>query len=248
MVTVEQLRTSIKQSKTRAIVFDADNTLFRTSEVFFKNIAIAADIMGVERGLIDDCVMGIRSEFNVNPIIVHYAVMIAAKQAGYTMEHKLVQEALAVIDGIYTCKTEVFDGVFELLEMLMYTQADSYVATHATPEYTESKIRQVGLHGKFKKIYNFNVLRPKSEQWDDFFKETKTDPLTSIVVGDDLRADLVKPASRGARTYLVDNGLGKTFSPEAISTAVGEIRHQTVMVDYIGNLATVLVDKLTEIE
>lgn len=248
MVTVEQLRTSIKQSKTRAIVFDADNTLFRTSEVFFKNIAIAANTIGVERRLIDDCVMGTRSEFNVNPIIVHYAVMLAAKQAGYNIEHKLVQEALTVIDDIYTCKTEVFDGVFELLEMLMYTQADLYLATHATPEYTGSKIRQVGLHGKFKTIYNFNVLRPKSAQWDDFYKETRIDPLTSIVVGDDLRADVVKPAFLGSRTCLVDNGLGKTFSPETISANIGDVRYQPLMVDFIGNLATVLVDKLREIE
>jgi FMN phosphatase YigB (HAD superfamily) len=240
MGIIESLKTYTTKNGILGWVFDADNTLFETSPKFSTHIENAATILGVRRQLIDDCVVGTRNEFKVNPIIVHHAVMIAAKQVGYGMDDELTQKALVEIDKIYTEKTDLFEGVVELLGLLMNTQAHLYLATHATDEYTQNKIRHAGLYGRFKEIFTFDVLRPKSEQWMDFYQKTNLEPSATMVVGDDFFADIAKPASLGAWTCWVNNGLGKTFSPESI-TESGTPRHKPIELDHIQNFATALI-------
>ena len=203
------------------VAVDFDGTLIDTSKVFSKAIAQASQTLGVDRKVIDDCVRGTKKEFNVNPVIVKVAVLIAARTLIIPDTDSKVEAALDRIDQIYaTDIPNLFPGAIAVMDQLNQHFV-TVMTTHALLNWTNHKKNKTGLSGKFAHTHCFRVERPKSEQWQDFFSQSQTPPRKWVIIGDDLQADLRIPGKLGSYTIHVPNGRTKIFSPE---TSDGGIR------------------------
>jgi len=213
---LEELR---KRGRTHAAV-DMDGTLIDTGETFSIAITQASQFLGINRLIIDQCVNGIRHEFNVNPVIVHVAILIAARTLQIPDTDSQVVAALERIDQIYTTDVpETFPGAIAVVDALN-ARFTTVLTTHAEINWTDHKKLKAGFTGKFARTHCFEVGIPKSEQWSDFFANSPVSPEKWIVIGDDLQADLAVPARLGSYTIHVSNGGTKTFSPEKANNQI----------------------------
>jgi FMN phosphatase YigB (HAD superfamily) len=113
---------------------------------------------------------------------------------------------LEILDQIYKAVPGKVEGVEEFLDDAKKAGFKLAILTHGSPEWTEGKLKGAGIWTLFdpKLIYTVSVYGFKEDiHWDGAIRKSGSIPAKTIVVGNNLDAD-IKPADiLGAVTVLI---------------------------------------------
>lgn len=210
---VEQLKARFLILGIENVLWDFDDTLGKTKELYQQKTAEACGILlyganwpgmtlaseeeraaaiKLREKVAFPVVRGMRQEMFVSPVINQYSLWLTAKTVGVKETDPRFQKAMEQIYQIHESPVEIYPGAKETIDLVNKTGVDSFLMTHASREWTQIKLVGAGLSGRFKSVGCFSIDRGKEEQWEKKLKEMKVDPKVSLIIGDNFQAD-IKP-------------------------------------------------------
>lgn len=200
-ITAEKLRSL----GIEAVIHDFDDTLIYTGELFTERRAEYVEIISKETG-IDQTVLNNRiQELNDE----EFAKMGVAPKRWETVLRRLseeikdegvVMENIDIIMKIYTDTPRLRTGARAILGGLKDSNFKMGLVTHASSEWTIRKLTQTGLLDFFESIVvaDENGFKTK-EHWKKCMDDLGVNPGKCLVVGDNLKGDIIPAVSLGAR-------------------------------------------------
>lgn len=117
------------------------------------------------------------------------------------------QLALAFLDSLPT-KNTLFPYAIEILQYLQNKQYRMHLVTNGFEKVQHGKIRLAGLHVFFDQVITSeasNSLKPNREIFEYAFSKTGATPAESIMIGDNLDADIQGGINAGMDTIFVNH-------------------------------------------
>ena len=222
-----------------AILFDLDDTLIYTSEIFIlymqEYASAVAEKIGMEAGEVMEALRSINDEefkrMGVNPKRWEVVVEKLAKRFGHG--EKEVLEGLEVLMKIYSIEPRMRRGVGGMLKVFRESRIKMVLVTHANVEWTNFKLDRSGLWEYFETVIIVDENgHKKSEDWKRGIDAVGVRPENCLVVGDSLGGDIRPGDELGARTVWLP-------SPWSVYRQ-GEVPERTVVIDEIFDLLTAL--------
>ncbi|MFA5623064.1 MAG: HAD family hydrolase [Candidatus Dojkabacteria bacterium] len=203
------------------VIFDLDDTLFQTGEYYKSNMLEMAQYISK---LLDDSSPESAERIYQEGVAIH-------KEIGHPMLlNKLMKLAIAKIYGdnlpnqveidSYLDKTvELFykgtprlkEGALHVLDMLDTLSIRIGIHSHSQPEWTESKVRYI--QNEFKEKYGRDIQllfhstsieeKKDIQGWEDALKSFGFNPNTTLVVGDNLKDDILPTQELGVRVLVL---------------------------------------------
>jgi FMN phosphatase YigB (HAD superfamily) len=236
-----EVRENLNRLNIKVILFDLDDTLIYTHELFKKYMDEYIEAVSAETGLSLEVVRAdlerLDSEeykkVGVNPerwVIV--ARRMSEELAGYG---EASINNINILEKIYTDNPRVKSGVFGLLEILKEVGVRMCLVTHANEAWTERKLDSTGLAKYFEVIKIVDENRHKGAQdWLETINEVNESAEECLILGDSLSGDVIAGASIGARTMWLHTG--STWSVYR----TGEVPETTVHLDEVTQLLSAL--------
>ncbi len=212
------LRETLRRQGVKVVVFDADETLLRTHDVFQRAFADVYSLLAsagtnpyAGAGELPEQlkafktefygVIGrLREEFRVNPTMFGILINEMTRRFGQPRDGELASQVHERLEHIYTHdRYEPFSGAHEAVEDFGAAAERTFVMTHAGHDHSRRKFGTAGLLTSFTDIVAMDVGRKKSLQWQEQFYRHGIDPTEAMVIGDNLGEDLDLPLQQGAR-------------------------------------------------
>lgn len=205
----------------KSVIFDLDDTLFQTGEYYKSNMLKMAQYISK---LLDDSSPESAERIYQEGVAIH-------KEIGHPMLlNTLMKLAIAKIYGnnlsnqdkidayleetvklFYKGTPELKYGALCVLDMLNTLGIKIGIYSHSQPEWTESKVRYI--QSKFKDEYGEDIkllfysttLENKKDiqGWSKALKSFGFNPNTTLVVGDNLRDDILPTEQLGIRVLVL---------------------------------------------
>lgn len=235
---VGETREVLGEKGIEVILFDLDDTLIYTSEIFIRYMEEFAGVVAKETGIEVSLVMKALEEINndeykrmgVNPSRWSVVVERLAKELGGVEE---IKKHLDILKQIYLDEPRTREGVKATLGVLKETGVKMGLVTHANVEWTYRKLNHLGLWNYFEEVVIVDENgHKKSEDWMRGIKGMGVAPENCLVVGDSLGGD-IRPADEiGARTMWMP-------SPWSVYRE-GDVPEKTVQIGQISDLLSAL--------
>ncbi|MDD5417363.1 MAG: HAD family hydrolase [Candidatus Nanoarchaeia archaeon] len=199
----------------RTIVFDADNTLYKSKEaatvsdsIVFKEIAKKTKKSEKE---IYDIFWDKIIPLVKNMTIPYYR----SRRYGYSLllkELKIFDANLAeeLYQKFKKKELEVLELYTEVKEVLTQLNAAGYrliLFTEEESELLDDKIKQLNLGGYFSKLItstNIGMMKAGEGAYQELIRKTGIKPSESIMVGDSISNDILPASEQGFMTILID--------------------------------------------
>ena len=234
-----QTNERLRQLDIGAVLFDLDDTLIFTGEIFtqymFEYASVVAGKIGVEADEVMKALQEINDEeykkMGVNPKRWAAVVEKLAKQFDHG-EIKILNN-LDILMKIYSTEPRLRQGVRALLETLKESGIKMGLVTHANVEWTYFKLDSLGLWDYFDAVVIVDENdHKKSEDWKRGMDELEVEPIKCLVVGDSLGGDIRPGDELGAKTVWMP-------SPWSVYRQ-GAVPVRTVSIDEISELLAAL--------
>jgi len=225
-----------------AVLFDLDDTLIYTSELFVmfmeRYSMVVAKQIGVDVKEVMTALRKINDEeykkAGVNP--QRWAAVVDRLAGIFENGQKEIVENMDILMNIYAIEPRMRPGARSLLNILKHSGVKLGLVTHANVEWTKFKLDCLGLWNYFDQVVIVDENgHKKSEDWKRGMDGLEVDPKMCLVVGDSLGGDIRPGDELGASTVFLP-------SPWA-EFRQGEIPHNTVVIKEIFGLVDAL-DKL----
>lgn len=221
-----------KENNIESVIFDLDDTLFQTGPYYKANMLLMAEHVSK---LLKDNSPNIAEKIYEEGVVIH-------KEVGHPMLlNTLMKLAIERVYGsnlprqeeidLYLDRTvELFyketpklkDGALSALEMVNTLGIKIGIHSHSQHEWTDRKVRYI--QENFKKKYGKDIhillhstpLEEKKDEqgWGEALKSFEFDPNTTLVVGDNLRDDILPAQANGVKYLILINN--SRYSSNAI--------------------------------
>lgn len=237
----EEQREMLKRLGIKAILFDFDDTLIYTQELFIKYMDEFIDVVSLETGLDRRVVRGDLESLNdeeykkmgVNPerwTVV--AERMARERDGYG---ETTINNLSILGKIYTDEPRTKEGAKAVLQVFCDIGVKMGMVTHANVDWTWRKMDKVKMLDFFDAIVIADENKHKgAEHWLSVMEELGVRPEECLVIGDSLSGDIIPTAKLGARTMWLHTGSSWSMY------RTGEIPESTVHLDQINQVLSAL--------
>jgi len=236
---VDETKERLDKLGIEAVLFDLDDTLIYTSEIFIQcmqeYVSVVAEKIGVEASEIMASLESINNEeykkMGVNPKRWVAVVEKLANELGQGETEIL--ENLNLLMNIYSIEPRIRQGVKGILEVLRNTGVKMVLVTHANVEWTHFKLDKLGLWDYFDAVIIVDENgHKKSLDWKRGMDVVEVEPEKSLIVGDSLGGDIKSGDELGARTVYIP-------SPWSVSRE-GEIPEGTEVINEIAEFLAAL--------
>lgn len=238
---LEEVKEKFKEKGIKAILFDFDDTLIYTSELF--KLYMDEFVLAVceETGLNFEKVEGDLRRINdekfktmgVNPI--RWQEVVEEMGEGDSRYGDSPKNNLNILMKIYFTEPRVREGAEAVLEIVKRAGIKMALVTHANVEWTERKLLSSGFADYFESIKIVDENRHKSaEDWMEAVLDMDVNPEDCLVLGDSLPGDIISADSIGAKTMWLHNG-----SSWSVYKA-GKVPEGTVHLDNVNELLSAL--------
>src|SRR3990172_10344474 len=232
----------IMHNKRRVIIFDGDDTLWKTQELFDEAKAAFADLLRAERlgGIgtiprldeIDEervSTVGFSPRRFTGSMIHLYSFLCRKKGRD---PDAAVESRIEIIGDAVKRTPDLYDDALPVLEALS-NQFLLVLATKGDREVQARKIKALGIEPFFWRIY---VLPKKTErEYARIINELAVSSTDVIIVGNSARSD-INPASRlGLKSFLIPRG---TWSYEETGLEPGSVHVVGSLSEVAANLAS----------
>jgi hypothetical protein len=199
----------------KKVVCDLDDTMWDIQGRFDERIAGASEVIArvsdvdvseVERR-IRMIIGGLREEMNVNPARVELAIGLVGRGCGLDVGDGVIERAEDEMLRVYGNVPQVFDGVFETIEMFREAGVGVWGVSQAQEGWTKRKIETTKMSGRLNGWVCTPVDQPKGvEQWMRAYDLLRISRGGVMVVGDDYRKDILPNLDLVNSWALVLNG------------------------------------------
>ncbi|MCK9368878.1 HAD family phosphatase [Candidatus Dojkabacteria bacterium] len=191
----------------KTILFDLDDTLIETHEVFRAKIDEANQVIADELGI---PFIEIHDAFNKENDEAHYIVYVNPKKVWplvldnlnkkYKFSKDTHLKALSIIKSVFTTPVRTIDGTRELLSFCKDRGVQLGLVTHAQKRWTNFKLKNTNILEYFSHIEVVNTNRDKKpNDWLRAFKALDTSPKMGMIVGDNKKGDILAGHTIGTK-------------------------------------------------
>jgi len=189
----------------KALLFDLDDTLIDTDEIFQRNMMNFSEEVAGSFGISSNFVNKRLHELNIDEY-KRYGVdplkwSIVLQRLGEELgDVELVKQSGGHINKIYFQEPNLFPGVRPLLSGLQDGNFLLGEVTHGETEWSLRKNDQAGISHYFDVIVTASVKEIKSEKhWLRCMDTLGVTPQECVITGDNLKGDIIPAISLGAR-------------------------------------------------
>ncbi len=189
----------------KAVIFDLDDTLIYTSELFTRFKAEYVEVVSAATSIAPSVLHKRLQELNDE----EYLKTGVAPKRWHTvidrlsMEHNdggVIKANIDILMKIYNTEPRVRAGAKAILKGLRDSGFKIGMVTHAETDWTERKLTQTGLVDYFDAI---EVVDPNGfktiEHWQKGMDLLSVDSKHCLVIGDNLKGDIIPSVTLGAR-------------------------------------------------
>jgi len=221
------------------VLYDLDDTLIYTSEIFRgfmdRYVEAVAVETGIPRSVLSEALSRINDDeykrMGVNPKRWGEVVKRLAESLGDNSG--VLENNVDILLGIYRAEPRVRPGVKAILREMKGCGVKQGLVTHANEEWTHWKMDVVGLWDYFSIVLIADENGHKcAEHWRRGMEMLELPPERCLVVGDSLSGDIIPAAGLGARTVWMP-------SPWSVYRA-GVVPEQTVQIEEFNQFLEVL--------
>lgn len=197
----------------KAILFDLDDTLVRTYDIFFSYMQHISKDIAREHNIKVKTVFESLRRYNaesynlvsVNPEKKWTWVMSQLSKE-FSFSSKKKDQYYNYILGIYTSTPKLHKGVRKTLKILKNKGYGLGIVSHSRPEWVDVKLEKTKLKLFFDYITTVPVDEYKTSiHWQIAVKKTGLDLKNIIVVGDNLKGDIIAATEIGIeKTFWLD--------------------------------------------
>jgi len=237
----EEIRERLKSLGIKAILFDFDDTLIHTQELFKKYMDEFVKKVSAETGLDAKIVREDLERFNneeykkqgVNPERWIVVVQRMAEERDNYGDSPV--NNLHILRNIYTDEPRLKSGAVAILEILKAAGVRMALVTHANEEWTWRKLETTGIEEYFEVIKIVDENRHKGvDDWMEVALTMGVLESECLVLGDSLGGDVIPGVAMGAKTMWLHKG--STWS----MYRTGEVPEGTIHLDEINQLLSAL--------
>ena len=219
------------------ILFDLDDTLIFTSEIFTNFIVEYIDRIseqiGVDRSQfaseLDELNVSLHKQFGVNP--TRWTGVVEKLALLYPDSAEQILGGLPILKLIYTTVPRSKPGVFAVLDTFSRAGLKMGLVTHANVDWTYWKLDQVGLWNYFDGVVIADENGSKtSENWRNGAEMLNLDSNHCLAVGDNISGDIQSANSLGMKTAWIP-------SPWAVYRE-GKLPEGTIKINELSDLLT----------
>ncbi len=234
------LRHWLEEKNISGILFDLDDTLIKTTEIFKsavqKVIALYAQALPhLDSTTVAETFSRIDMKnhliYAVNPN--RWEPILSDFEAEVKLQRSKVTEALKILAKIYTQHPEYEAGVQEVLQILKKWGLLMGLVTHANVEWTAFKLASLGLDSFFDhvEIVDENQIHKASTDWQAAAQQIQVAPANLFAIGDNVKGDVQAAYEAGIGTVgWVDKKHGWQLYRQ------GELPSGIVVVENIGQI------------
>lgn len=225
----------------KAVLFDFDDTLIYTAEIFLHQIEEFVETVSSETGLnreiVEESLRRINDEeykkMGVNP--QRWEKVLEKMTGEFEGGEEAILNNLDVLMEIYTQEPRVRPGARAILEILQRSGIKIGLVTHANVNWTWEKLRYSGMIDYFETIVIADENKHKGvECWQTAMNDLGVGPEECLVIGDSLNGDIIPTAGIGARTMWLHNGSQWTVN------RTGKVPESTINLNNINELLSAL--------
>ena len=226
----------------KAVLFDLDDTLIFTTEIFRKYMQQYVEKVALETDLDLKTLNESLSRHNdesykklgVNPAKWSNVVENMAKEfPGY--ENSII-ENLEILMNIYIEEPRIRSGAKETLAAIRKAGIKIGIVTHANESWTWRKLASTGLAESYDVIKIANEDGHKGvKDWETAMENLDVLPTECLVIGDSIGGDIIPSKSLGAKAMWITNGSTWSIYQK------GEIPENTVSISEVDELLSALV-------
>lgn len=210
-----------RKGNIQSVIFDLDDTLFETGQYYKSNMLIMAEHVSK---LLNDNSVNIAKRIYEEGVVIHKEVgppmllntlmkLAVARIYGNSLSNQKDIDSYLdnYVELFYKGTPKLKDGTLCVLEMLNTLGIKIGIHSHSQHEWTEGKVRYI--QESFKDQYGSDIQLPfystpledkKDKQgWSDALKNFKFNPNTTLVVGDNLRDDILPTQQLGVRVLVL---------------------------------------------
>lgn len=234
-----EVKEKLKELEIEGILFDLDDTLIYTSEIFIMFMQNYASEVAGKIGVNAGEMMGALQEINdeeykamgVNP--KRWAAVVEKLAKRFEHGEKEIVDNLNILMNIYSVEPRMRTGVKTLLEIYRASGIKMGLVTHANVEWTKFKLDKLGLWEYFDQVIIVDENgHKKVDDWKKGMDLLEVSPEKCLVVGDSLGGDIRPGNELGARTVYLP-------SPWSVYRQ-GEVPERTAMINEIFDLLAAL--------
>mgnify|MGYP001586072762 FL=1 len=234
-----EVKEKLKGLEIEGILFDLDDTLIYTSEIFImfmQNYASeVAGKIGVNAGEMMSALQEINDEeyktMGVNP--KRWAAVVDKLAKRFEHGEKEIVDNLNILMNIYSIEPRMRTGVNTMLKIIRASGIKMGLVTHANVEWTKFKLDKLSLWDFFDQVIIVDENgHKKADDWKKGMDLLEVSPEKCLVVGDSLGGDIRPGDELGARTVYLP-------SPWSVYRQ-GEVPERTVIINEIFELLAAL--------
>jgi len=202
-----QTKEKLRSLGIEGILFDLDDTLIYTSEIFRMQMEVyteeVAREMAIDPQLLYKTLSAMSDEeykrMGVNPL--RWKAVTDKLAEIFDDKSGKIVEKLHILLHIYQTVPRVRPAARVFLETVKSCHIKQGLVTHANEEWTYFKLDQLELWNYFHTVLIADENGHKGEwHWRRAMEMLEVEPEKCLVVGDSLRGDIIPAASLGART------------------------------------------------
>jgi len=236
-----ELRESLSRLGIKGILYDLDDTLIYTSEIFAacmqEYTAKVSEETGLEYELISKTLQTINDEeYKTKGVSPKRWDSVVDRMAVIFEGHgESVLGNLDILHKIYTLEPRIRPGARTTLRTMSEAGAKQGLITHANVEWTHRKLDLLGLWDNFQTVVIVDENGHKGpENWKLAMDNLELKPEECLVIGDSLSGDIIPGASLGARTMWLNNASSWSVY------RVGQVPESTLTIDGVSDLLSTL--------
>ncbi len=205
---VEKLRQWLTVNELQVVLFDLDDTLLATHRIFDEKINTLITWAATELPEYSfENLLRMFREINEQAFVTHavnpnrwelVTTLLGEKCGGKAKD--VFHDGLEVLMEIYRVVPPILPGALEVLSLFERTGVSMGLVTHANQDWTDFKLDNTGLRPFFENILVVDENRHKSSQdWVHAAKLFRSRSDQGMVVGDNLRGDVIAATEAGFR-------------------------------------------------
>jgi len=225
------LAENLKQKGIKAVLFDLDDTILDTNNLF--SFWIHAFVSGVVeknpnldwREVMDKFTEINNEAFKTLSVDTKKLAFVAQKMDSFFGTHPMFSRHGDVVGQIYKNSPKILPGARETLEAFKETGIPMALVTHANVKWTNRKVEDRDLKRYFTHIEVVNEKRFKgSEDWLNAINILGVKPQEVLVIGDNLQGDINSARSIGVKNLVWIESIWSVYRQGIVPEGITKVK------------------------
>jgi putative hydrolase of the HAD superfamily len=225
----------LSSQKIDAVLFDLDDTLIFTSEIFYQCQTQFSTVVCEQTGLDPEELFKTLSRIDFEELKCgvspqRWPSVLEKTAKCYPEAEKAILGNLALIENIYDVVPRMKPGSKTFLDTLGDIGIKRGLITHANVDWTYRKLEATGLVDYFEAIVIADENGSKTKKdWKTAMELLAVEPENCLIIGDSIVSDMIPGDELGAKTVWVKGGWGSKYTKATVpertimATGIGEV-------------------------